>query len=151
MPKKREETNKLDALVDALFIDEVEPSEPEAGLLLKAAGLDLGALRRRLRDKAQQLAAFERKAGRAAPPYLARAADAFSHPEGLPHDPQLAAVVARSQMAALRSPVPVSGSTQFAIAHRGLEGGLTESDQKVLSELEEDLKRDIEQDDEQKP
>lgn len=140
---RRDDAEKLDALVRALFPDEEASTDGEVRAFLDTVGCDRERLRTSLREVAEQLAAKERRANVAPPPYLRSVIEACRDPWRLSQDPATATAEAQRWIATFQVPQPPPASIAFEQAFRGGDATPTDADERVLDELREDLRQEL--------
>lgn len=146
MPKDKSKNEEQ--ILDALLPDIENMSRDEVDELVVATGVDLRALRARLRDAARGIAADLRKNGKAAPRYLTRAIEALDDSETLPVSSDVAALAkAKEVIQRFRTPQPVPKAAKLLKAARVTPTSPNVEDTDTAEKLAEDLRREIEEDD----
>lgn len=144
MPK--DDSKKDEQILEALLPDIENMSREEADELLAETGVDLRALRARLRDTAKGIAADLRKNGTAAPHSLTRAIDALDDSEKLSTSSDTAALAkAKDVIRRFRTPQPVPKAPKYLRAAR-LTPSKSDDDDAAAEKLVEDLRQEIEKD-----
>lgn len=145
---RKEESDKIEAVVRALLPDDESTSDENLRQALQDLGCDRPALHRRVRETADRLAAKCREAGRPAPPYLKRVADALAAPDTLPADPVAANSAADEWITGHMKRDRTGGQRRFLKAARRPSGtSPSPADDRVLDELRQDLQRELDEDD----
>jgi phage-related tail protein len=145
MPK--DDSKKDEQILDTLLPDIEDMSREDAEELLGATGVDLRALRMRLRDTAKGIAADLRKKGTPAPRYLTRAIETLDDTEKLPASSDAAALAkAKDVIRRFRTPQPVPKDAKLLRAAR-VSPAANADDDDAAEKLAEDLRQEIEKDD----
>jgi hypothetical protein len=140
---EKDDAEKLDALVRALFPDDATAPAEDVRAFLNAVGAKRDALRARVRGAVEQLATRERRANSAPPPYMRSVIEACKSPLAISADPATAAAQAKSWVAGFQLPPIAPPTLRFAAAFRGGEGSRTEADERALEQLRDELRREL--------
>jgi hypothetical protein len=145
MPK--DDSKKDEQILEALLPDIENMSREEADELLAETGVDLRALRARLRDTAKGIAADLRKNGTAAPRSLTRAIEALDDSEKLPASSDTAALAkAKNVIRKFRTPQPMPKDPKYLKAARLTPSTSNTDDDAAAEKLAEELRQEIEKD-----
>lgn len=141
MSKKsdKEERDRIKAAYDALYNASEDVPVERIREALNDAGVDREALRRRLHERAQELARAGRAKGRGASSALVRLLDQTSDAASIPPEPKRALEKARRYMADLFSGGSAYAQFQVVGAFRG-KGDLTERDKETIDEIDAELR-----------
>ena len=143
--KARQKLEQLDRIMGSLFPDIESLTPAERKTLLAESGCDLENERRRFHEMAKDIARQQRRKGKVSPPYLTKVAEQTGDASVLPKNPQDALRKAKNHISSLLAPPQ---QTPREIVHAFRERGeLTERDHDTLGSLEEELRKLVEQQD----
>jgi hypothetical protein len=147
---KKEEASKLDLLVRALFPDDEAASHEEVREFLHRVGCNRDELRSRLQRAARELAATARQKNVAPPPYLQAVVDALGKESTLPVDPSAAKSVALERVRSFLAKTGVPADFRLVEAYRASGAELGQGEQKILEEMRDELRREVDEENESK-
>lgn len=147
---KKEEASKLDLLVRALFPDDEAATHEEVREFLNRVGCNRDELRRRLQQAARELAATARQKNVAPPPYLQSVVEALGQEGTLPVDPSAAKSVAMERIHSFLTKTGVPAGFRLVEAYRASGDKLEQGEQKILEEMGDELRREVDEENESK-